>query len=159
MNNKFFSKLCTKPKSELDRYANALDWFFSEDKFKDNWDKTKAGQFTNQLKTRLSLLDESNGYQYKNVNPFATDDTPSPVIQHLSNKSEGKDFVKHIRNGIAHGRAYIKFQNLIEYIILTDYNIQNVQTAFMYMPLEYLLIIHEVYKSVVVHKDKRKAKK
>lgn len=145
---KFFSELyILKDKSFAD-YAEALDWFFSEDRYGDNWNSIKASRLTKHLKKRLPLMSSKNGYQYKNVSQFVDGESnKQPIIQHLSHDSEGKDLIRHIRNGIGHGRAKIKYLNSTQYIILTDYSNSN-QTAYMNIPLEYLLIIHNVYKSI-----------
>ncbi len=149
---KFFAELYEKLHNNYLNYIEALDWLFSDDKFEYEWNCTKAKRFTKQLKRELPLLSNKNGYQYKNVKKFADEKSnKQPVIQHLSRDGEGKDFIRHIRNGIAHGRVCIKEQKAEKYIVLTDYSVKNGQnkmTAYMYMPIEYLLIMHKIYKDI-----------
>ena len=62
-----------------------------------------------------------------------------------------RDIIRHIRNSIAHNRVAIKENNFIEikdYKNNTDASNDINATCFMYMPLNYILQIHNIYKNI-----------
>ncbi len=62
----------------------------------------------------------------------------------FSAKSLGEDFVRHLRNGIAHGHVKCLRIDTSTYVELTD-SYQNKQTAYVLMPMSCFGQIREVY--------------
>ena len=68
-----------------------------------------------------------------------------------SSKPVGECFVRHIRNGIAHGRTKIIKQNENIIFEIYDYKISNTvkkQTAYIKMPIRELINIYELYMEI-----------
>ena len=72
----------------------------------------------------------------------------------VTGQGEAKDIVRHIRNGIAHGRAALCTRNKIRCIELTDYgkygekNEKGGQTAYLLMPVVFIQDLYNIYTSI-----------
>ena len=75
-------------------------------------------------------------------------------------QSECKDFIRHIRNGIAHGNTSCIKQNDELYIEIKDYDSTgNKQTAYLFIPINYITETHKLYKDVMrSFKNQRKSR-
>lgn len=78
-----------------------------------------------------------------------------PQIWIGNGNSEGRDWVRHIRNGIAHGNTTVR-RIKDEYVVeMIDFHTDGkTQTAYILMPLNYLMEIMNCY--IEVEKKKRK---
>ena len=65
---------------------------------------------------------------------------------------EAKDWVRHIRNGIAHGKTRMIKESDELWIEIKDYNKSGDQTAYMYFPISYVCKTFEIYKEIDKHK-------
>ena len=107
MGNKFFVSLAKK--DILIKWAPVLDWYLSSEHFNgDEW-KNYVPVFTRKLK-KLSCIQSVNikyGTEGSLSYPAKRPNGVRIIIEQTTENSEsiGKDFVRHIRNGIAHGRA------------------------------------------------------
>lgn len=136
-------------------WARALDWLFDDERFSTErgWTSGYVGAFTKKIK-KLPMIGKNN-YSYdaiKNLD-FSNIDSNNIQIIHSKGDTEGRDFVRHIRNGIAHGRNEVRKFNGTDYIRILDYNRKNEQTAFIYVPLSYILDIYKAYKDVEKSKN------
>ena len=91
----------------INSWASLLDWFFDDDKFA-LWTPALLGRYTKRLK-KMPGIGESN-YKYgssKNLS-FPRRMTRRRIKIHSGrHDGEAKDWVRHIRNGIAHGKTRI----------------------------------------------------
>ena len=75
-----------------------------------------------------------------------------PFAMFSSSGSLGQDFVRHIRNGIAHGHAEVYKAAGVDYVEITDYmkgkDTDPIQTAYIAIPLSYLDSILRLYREV-----------
>ena len=139
----------------IDEYAEIFDWIFNDNKFPkliwDNPNKVKA--FTKALHKLDKLSPNSIHYDAKCRLDFPIHSETFPCIYMAKGSSEGRDWLRHIRNAIAHGKVKVihkaedgKSGILIE---LLDFgkieNDDSGQTAYMLIPLEYLIDIHKIY--------------
>lgn len=111
------------------------------------------GSFTKKVK-RLSQIGNNN-YSYEAIKNLSFPSSKSKTIQiiHSKGEGEGRDLVRHIRNGIAHGKTEITKPKGILHIKILDYNKNGEQTAFIYIPLNHILEIYNAYQEVEKSKN------
>ena len=132
----------------LNSWASFLDWIFDDKKF-DGWSPNMLGRYIKKLK-KLSDLGEEN-YKYgaiKNLS-FPRRLTKQKIIV-LSGRQggEAKDWVRHIRNGIAHGKTRIIKEAEEFWIEIKDYNKSGNQSAYIYFPISYIFKTFKIYKEI-----------
>ena len=130
-------------------WASILDWLLSEHRFaKENgWTKDLVNRFTKRIKKLPHIGSDNFVYDsIKNLH-FPTKSTQDNSIKLLIGKkvSIGRDLVRHIRNGIAHGNCTLKKIKGTLYIEILDYNSKGTQTAYIFLPIEYISMICEIY--------------
>ena len=136
----------------INSWASLLDWFFDDEKF-DEWTPNQLGRYIKKLK-KLPGLGE-NSYKYDAIKNLSF---PKRLIKRkikfLSGRhgGEAKDWVRHIRNGIAHGKTRIIRETDELWIEIKDYNKSGYQTAYMYFPMSLIFRTFEIYKEI----DKQK---
>lgn len=152
--NQFFNKIPTERREQV---LNTVDWLFWGDKFNksDGWTSRKTNQLTNQIKN----LDCFSAYNYENfthgnqeklVFPKCHKNSVNAIFTTDIDRSVCKDFIRHLRNGIAHGRAkHRKIKNTL-YIEICDYKDDSlkIQTAYILIPLDTFIRIQVLYKNV-----------
>lgn len=131
-------------------WASTLDWLFDDDKFL-NFDRNIMTKFTKKVK-KLEYIGVDN-YIYDSIKCLSFNKINRieyKLFIALGKKdSQGRDFVRHIRNGIAHGATKIERRGGGDlYIEIKDFNSKKQQTAYIYMPLDYIVKIHQIYKEV-----------
>lgn len=133
----------------LNDAPSLFDWLFDDEKFEGSkWDANAKRKFTNKIqridgfgkstfkkKTRRDAYPEIRTTRNRLRKPYAL---------FSSGGSMGQDFVRHIRNGIAHGHVDLYKVNGTDYVQLTDKG-RNGQTSYIVMPLTYLETIHRLY--------------
>lgn len=139
------------------KLADALDWFLDDARFQNHkWDKTAKNIFTKKLKkidgfTNQALLKKTKRVQYPKMNSKANH-KKKPYAVFSSYNSIGEDFVRHIRNGIAHGNISIyqvtKNKTKEFFVQIQDFY-HSKQTAFIAMPLDYLTTIKQVFEETI----------
>lgn len=139
----------------FERYAEALDWLLSEGKFEksiwDNGNKVKA--FTKAIYKLNRFSKEHFHYDAKKNIQFPTKGTYKqynvPTIFMSRGESEGRDLIRHLRNGIAHGNVDVFFLNNEPILELLDFgkedNQKGSQTAYYVIPLHYIIDLSNIY--------------
>ena len=136
----------------------ALDWLFDDKKFDETiWqqviiDRKGKKRYRTECLNKEIMKDcsfNNNNYIYGKH-----DDIHEKMINHntrgtyiVFDQSEPVciDFIRHIRNGIAHSNT--KFSD--EFIEILDYKSKGrTQTAYIYMKIENIIKIHKCYKLV-----------
>ena len=137
----------------LNEWALLLDWLFNDNKF-DHWSSGYVGSLSKKIK-RLDNLGKSNYVYdtYKNLSyPNIGFNKTVKIVMTKSN-GEAKDLIRHIRNGIAHGNTNVYKTKGKLFIEITDYNKRKQQTAYIYIPIEYVTRIHTLFKEVEKSKN------
>jgi hypothetical protein len=129
-----------------------LDWLFDDKKFNNkHWTMGTKRKLTN----RISKLDgfspsafakKTGGNEYPKIQS-KRNRKRQPYAIFSSSESLGQDFIRHIRNGIAHGQA--EFYNVkgVSYIQITDKGTKG-QSAFIAMPISHLERIYQIYQEI-----------
>lgn len=138
----------------IEKWAYTLDWLFDDNKFSKviGWNTGHVSAFTKAIK-RLPHFSINNYYYVKRdtiIFPKSGDRFHTPTFYMKKGDSEGKDLVRHIRNGIAHGRTNFYTVKSELYIEICDFGKEgngyvNKQTAFLAMPMSYIQDICKLY--------------
>lgn len=151
--SKLFNTLVSE--SLIIKWAEMLDWLFDDERFSDKkgWTSGYIGSFTKKVKKLPGI--GKNNYSYEAIKNLSFPSSKFKNIQivHSKGEGEGKDLIRHIRNGIAHGKTEIKKEKDILYIEILDYNKKGEQTAFICIPLNHILEIYNVYREVEKSKN------
>lgn len=135
----FFNQLIKV--NDYEKYLSVLDWFL-EDKDFNNVDNTKRNEYFDMLCKILNFVLGENYFINVKDDEFCKNSNKI-LFQDGKQKDKLVSFIKHIRNCIAHARIKIRTIKKVKYIEAFDYdNNLNKQTAYILMPLEYLLEIH-----------------
>lgn len=139
----------------LSSYGRIIDWWLSERKFSD-WDKKEITRFTKKLHNMKGFSKERD-LKYCAVKNLAFPKKASryPQVWMAKGGAEGRDWVRHIRNGIAHGNVtvrMIKGECVLE--ILDFHSDEKTQTAYILIPLDYLEFIKKAYDDILQEKRK-----
>lgn len=166
---KLFSTLCGK-KLYSNEWAETLDWIFDEDKFSEEkgWKDSKSGKntsnnknsrYTNKIK-KLDYISLNKNYftclqkDLKNKLPKTEEEI---YLVFTKNGAICQNLIRHIRNGIAHGKTRIytnstkKYKNVGNlFIEIKDFGKKDketgeTQTAYINIPLEYIVKLHNLY--------------
>ena len=70
------------------------------------------------------------------------------IIHSKGDGSEGRDLVRHLRNGIAHGKTKVFSRDGHLWFELKDYNTKKEPTAYTALPIGYLSQLQSIYISV-----------
>ena len=165
--SKFFSKLVDD--QLIERWADTLDWLFDDNKFSESvgWNRGHVANFTKAVNRQLHFS-EKNYHYGKNkdmVFPQNGEEFCIPTSYMYKGESEGRDLVRHIRNGIAHGRTkFYKVKSEL-YIQICDFGKKgnesaSGQTAFLAIPMSYIPDIYKLYvKCEELIKNTKKTKR
>lgn len=158
----------------VNEWAEMLDWLFDENKFDKakGWTSGYVGSLTKKIR-KLSKFSKGNNYRYGSAMSLSFSNidlkkSESNIeVAFSKNESEAKDLIKHIRNGIAHGRTNCfnyKGELFIEVKDFSDKSLKK-QTAYICFPISYIGKIYKLYLDVEIsiinnrHKTGRKNKK
>ena len=91
-------------------YSCVLDWLLNDNRFlpEEGWTSGYVGSFTKKV-LKLPHINENN-YKYGARKSLSFNSKNQMMIIISSNQGQGKDFVRHIRNAIAHGN--VKLSNI-----------------------------------------------
>jgi hypothetical protein len=153
----------------FDDHADTLDWFLSEKKFETSfcpgagrdetgslplWDnKNRVAAFTRALH-KMEGFSESNFFHRAKKDldfPQKGDYQryPVPTVFIANGSSEGRDWIRHIRNGIAHGHIEVYDRDGSLVLEILDFGKSEDgdggQTSYMLIPLTYLNEISKIY--------------
>lgn len=93
----------------LNSWAEMLDWLFDDNKFSDEngWTSGYVGAFIKKVKRIHNFNDDNYKYGAIKYLRFPNTVNNGSIIIHSNGKGESRDLVRHIRNGIAHGKTRI----------------------------------------------------
>ena len=137
-------------------WASLLDWLFDDDRFQ-NWSSGYIGALTKKIKRLPQIGDDTYFYDCAKNLEFPSERTKHNVLIMMTRgESESKDLVRHIRNGIAHGKtATFKRENEL-YIEIVDYSKNGNQSAYLCIPISYISKVHKLYQEVKKSKNKQR---
>ena len=132
----------------IEEWVPVLDWLLDDSRFsaERGWNQQKKTSFTNEVKKRF------NNWIITKLKDATWEPQPQKThyVKMTKDGSVGESFVRHIRNGIAHGNTEIVRQRqdenkaAITLLKIYDYKIskgtQN-QTAYIKMPVNELVDI------------------
>ena len=158
MANTFFTYLSKH--GMMDEWAPALDWYLSNEHFEAEKWKNYISVFTKRIKKIDSLnnIDIKYGPEGSLSFPARRPNSTKVILEQTRRNKDsiGKDFVRHIRNGMAHGRTRFLTIGQKEYIEIKDYkdDLQQKQSAYILAPKECLLEIYKIYSELKVKVEK-----
>lgn len=158
--NRFFQDL--EQRGLLKDYTIVFDWLLDDNKFSaEFWDSNYLRLFTKSIQKISHFQKDNKRYTYGSMSSieFLSPKTTrcNPTVQIAKKDGEGKDIIRHFRNGIAHGNAKVKIYKSALHIQLVDYNARMEQTAFIFIPMSALTELFMTYRTV--EKAKRNNKK
>lgn len=133
-------------------WAFIIDWLFDETRFEsDSWNSNAKGRFTRAISSSR-FFDESSFGKKTRVHKYPIYNSKrnrkkKPFAVFSSRESLGVDFLKHIRNGIAHGNAEWYTANGKDYIQIRDSH-NGHQTGFIAIPISYLNEFRLIYVNI-----------
>lgn len=146
--NNFFTQMITK--QEYDEWASILGWLFDDNRFskEKGWESKRVTRFTKQAKRQLGFSD-NNFIKAPVKDEKLKSDMPkdSQIVVMVSSESLGRDLIRHIRNGIAHGHVKFFKQYNELWIEIADYYNQR-PTARIIMPVWYIVKLHKIYMEI-----------
>ena len=149
---RFFERLVDE--GLYNEWALLLDWLFDDYRFS-NWSSGYVGSLTKKIKRLPYLGKESYIYDIAKNIQFP-DNMNHICIMMTKGDSESKDLIRHIRNGIAHGKSKVYKKDQELYIEICDYTTKGMQSAYIFIPLEYIGQIHKLYLDVKKAKEHSK---
>lgn len=136
-------------KGDFENWAILLDWLFDDNRFaqEKGWTSGYVSSFTKKVKRQLEIKDSNYAYGAARNIPFPSARPAEKTIMHSGGDGEGRDIIRHIRNGIAHGCTALSTQDRKLFIEICDYkdDKKKKQTAYLFVPVECLFIIHKIY--------------
>ena len=146
----FFQKISKA--ALFDDYAKVFDWLFDDSRFSSSsWTAVKKSEFTNKVKESIAFgtdsfeaKGEKNSYP-EFSNPRSRKKRPFAVF--TVKGSKGESFVRHVRNGFAHGNVEWYKADKSVFIQIKDFYNKK-QSAFIAIPLDGLLAMYEAYRSI-----------
>lgn len=157
-------------------YAAVIDWFLSEDdKFPSSigknglpgWTSNDVGRFTKKVKASMGIKSKNYknfSYEVKTKIQFPKrkyrKDSNFPKLYMTNGNSEGRDLLRHIRNGIAHGNSTIFPRDQTYVIEFIDFDKDSkTQTAYILFEMKVLKELKELDESMQVEIVKRSKSK
>ena len=140
-----------RDEKQLNDWANLFDWLFDDDRFDERcgWTGGYIGAFTKKTKKLFENFGVNYNYASRKELTFSRASNHTMAFFSKGDKeSEGRDLVRHIRNGIAHGRTVMQRINDELYIEIKDFKDSSMktQTALFFFPLSYIMKIYDCYK-------------
>ena len=137
-------------------WPSILDWLFDDNRFQD-WSSGYVGALTKKIKRLPHIGKDTYYYDYAKNLVFPTKSTIHNVmIMMVKGDGEARDLIRHIRNGIAHGKTNVLKKNNELYIEIFDYSKDNKQSAYLFIPINYINQIHSLYQQVKKSKVRKK---
>ena len=124
----------------FDAWAGVLGWLYDETRFGEGWTSGRLSWFTKRAK---ALAGEENWATGK----IFEDSSPGKAAVWMR-AGGGKDLIRHIRNGIAHGEYTVTKREDGLWIFIRDYDGDKKPAAQIRLPLEYIIRLHKVYKDM-----------
>ncbi len=129
-----------------------LDWLFDDKKFESkHWTRGAKRKLTNQIRELYEcpssiFARKTGGNGYPEIRS-KRNRKRQPYAIFSSSGSLGQDFIRHIRNGIAHGQAEFYKVKEADYIQIIDKGAKG-QSAFIAMPISHLERIYQIHQEI-----------
>ena len=135
-------------KNLLYKYIDDIDWFLNGKFFEPShrWTKKRKDSFTRRISKLIEKECQTGSASTLDFTPINHHSKQKKTV-FTDGNGKGLSFLKHIRNGIAHGHANLYFPKT-PYIEIRDYQKSGEQTAYFYIPLDYLTKIIKIYRFV-----------
>ena len=93
----------------MNEWAKVLDWIFDDNRFskEHGWTSGYVGSFTKKLK-KLEGFEKGYAQVKSDYLNYPIECKQLTFIANFSGESEARGIVRHIRNGIAHGKTSYK---------------------------------------------------
>lgn len=139
----------------LEEWAEILDWLFDDSKFSKDigWNRGYTGLFAKRIQ-RFSGFSKDKTFVWKSDTeiqlPGKNTKRTAPYVAFTKGDGIARDFVRHMRNGIAHGLTYLFNQKgalCIEIIDFSDKGKKN-QTAYFSIPISFITESFKVYQEI-----------
>lgn len=154
--SKFFQNIVDN--NYFNEWAATLDWLVNDNKFdvQKGWNAGYIGSLTKKIKRMNGFGDKT--YLHAPIKNLVFTPNNSNTMALFSNgDSECKDFIRHIRNGIAHGNTRCLRKKGELYVEIIDYDSAGKkQTAYFYFPISYITQAHKMYMDVLHSIEKKK---
>lgn len=148
--------------NQIEKWVPLLDWLLSNNRFskEKGWDAQRKSRFTKRLKNLSGISKDGWRVQAAKKAVWEFDKTEDIQVVMNSDNAEGESFVRHIRNGIAHGSVHIEKLNGKLYMDIEDYkdDSHKMQTAHMWMPVDTMFDVHKLYFEIEKQKIEEKTK-
>lgn len=132
-----------------------FDWLFDDMKF-EGWLPHELGNYVKDYKKHDVI---KNGMYVCGKRSEVTPEdynrkkcyTKKAIVIMIKGSGEGKDLIRHIRNGIAHGRATLCTRKGARCLELTDYGPfgkktkKGGQTAYLLIPVSFIFYLYQLY--------------
>lgn len=136
----------------IDKWVPLLDWLLSSKRFSNEkkWNTKMRCSFTKKLKKLPGVGKENWTIQPIKATNWKVDTAKRVHIIMNSDNSEGESLIRHIRNGIAHGEVKIVKCPEGLYLDICDYqsDAHTKQTAHIWMPIDMLFDVYEIYTKI-----------
>ena len=138
-----------KEEKALIEYCAYIDWYLNGQYFTDcAWSQKSKNKFTKKIKAIFAGREFSYGpIDTLDFSP-RTHNSKTIKVSFNDGDGVGVSFIKHIRNGIAHGKCTLIHKKSCSYVEVFDYNRKGQQTAYYYMPLYLIGEVVKIYKFV-----------
>lgn len=145
MSNDLISFLVSK--KLIADYSKFLDWIL-DDKRIERLGKTSKARFIKKIKKLEGIgTDNYHCCNSKEIALLFKKKKDGIVILFSKNAAESSDFLRHIRNSIAHKHLFVCTHKNDYYIESSDFS-RGKQTSYICMPLGYLLKIFNIYECI-----------
>lgn len=154
MSDKFFKTLVDE--NIFEEWVGVLDWLFTRERFSKEvgWNTAKINKFTKRIHNEIEGLEKNK----RNLCNITNEEMKSlcekkidpPYYKFSKKYGIGKDLVRHIRNGIAHGQTNTSHSGGEPVIQILDYsdNKRNKPTAFIVLKLSDIVRICNIYNEI-----------
>ncbi len=134
-------------------WADTLDWLLDDDKFSEQkgWNSNKVRKLSNIISNFPEFKKDMSNYQHDAIKKLKfPKKRRKTVIAIFSNGSaQCKDFIRHIRNGIAHGNAECFNNNNTVFIEIKAFSKDKKELrAYMSFPIDYITKLYKAYTEV-----------
>ena len=147
----FFQDIELKDKKNS-LWPEFLDWIFSPHFNGCGWTRSYVARYTKAIKRKLSLSLNKKNYFFdsaKNLSFPKNRSRAKILILSAKGDGEGKDLLRHIRNGIAHCNAKLLIQKGEPYVDFMDFMTDGKsQTAYIHISVLDLFQLFTTYMIV-----------
>ncbi len=153
MRRGFFQTFFTEYSYE--EWIAVFDWLFDDNKYL-GWSSSDLRYFVldykelDVIKNGLYICDKRSAVKPEDYNRKKNRKKRSIIVM-IKGSGEAKDIVRHIRNGVAHGRAALCTRNGVRCFEIIDFgkygekSEKGGQTAYMLIPVDFVYSLFSIY--------------